>query len=213
MQRYTDLLSSVAMMIPAERAGNNGDSVNAVPPVPSSPRIPAWQSARTGIRCVPGLVGRAYAQCLAGCEQRCPPMPTPTPPPLLDPGCGSAQKTEKSVARLINQTSDSANSVSSGAIRSWRYCVHSGRRMRADRCTGDTWKRYVNSTGGGTDDKYTAHRIPTAKPDAMALIRIERPMRGPQTCWHRRASVTLCCFLAMKTTTTLKRLLQSRRWQ
>jgi hypothetical protein len=129
-----------------------------------------------------GLVGRAYAQCLATCEQKCRPA-TPPPPPLLDPRCGDRTKPGKIIC-TIDQPNVTKRETAYPAIQ---FAPNDIVHVEADGCvqtggTGDTWKRYVNPTGDGTNDKYHGLiRIPTAKPDANGLIRIEKAIHGPQT--------------------------------
>ena len=131
-----------------------------------------------------GLVGRAYAQCLAQCENKCHPAPTPTPlPPLLSPGCGNRAITGK-----IMCTIDQPNVTQRETVYpTVQFAPGDMVRIDADGCvqtggSGDTWKRYVNPTGGGTNDKYHGLiRIPTAQPDAGGLIRIEKANQRLQT--------------------------------
>src|SRR6266849_3205663 len=128
-----------------------------------------------------GLKGREYAQCLAQCEQKC--HPNPPPPPLLDPRCGDRTKTGK-----FNCTIDQpVVTRKETAYPQIQFAPNDIVQVNADGCvqTGghfDTWKRYVNPTGDGTNDKYHGLiRIPTAKPAGSGLVRIEKFIGKLQT--------------------------------
>ncbi len=128
-----------------------------------------------------GLKGRDYAQCRAQCEQKC--RPTRPPSPLLDPRCGVRTATGK-----FNCTIDQPVVTQHETVYpTVQFAPGDIVEVKADGCvqtggSGDTWKRYVNPTGGGTDTKYHGLiLIPTAKPAGSGLVRIQTVIGKLQT--------------------------------
>jgi hypothetical protein len=128
-----------------------------------------------------GLQAAQRAQCVAQCQKQCQPV-TP-PPPLLDPRCGDRTATGK-FSCTINQPVVNQHEHEYPAVQ---FAPGDTVDVQADGCvqtggTGDTWKRYVNPTGGGTNDKYHGLiRIPTANPAGGGLIRIQTVIGKHQT--------------------------------
>ncbi len=129
-----------------------------------------------------GLNGKAFAQCLGQCNQKCRP-PHPPPPPLLDPRCGNRTATgqfnctieepvvtqhETSYPAIVFAPGDIVNVKADGCVQTGGF--------------GDTWKRYVNPSGANAGTLYHGLiRIPTAKPAGSGLVRIESVIGKPQT--------------------------------
>jgi hypothetical protein len=128
-----------------------------------------------------GLTGREYAQCLGQCEKKC--HPAPPPPPLLDPRCGDRTKTGKFTC-TIDQPDVTRKETAYPQVQ---FAPNDVVQVEADGCVqtgghGDTWKRYVNPSGDGTNDKYHGLiRIPTAKPAGSGLLRFEKFIGRLQT--------------------------------
>jgi hypothetical protein len=128
-----------------------------------------------------GLKGREYAQCLGQCEKKC--HPSPPPPPLLDPRCGDRTKVGKFTC-TIDQPDVSHKEKEYPQVQ---FAPNDIVQVEADGCVqtgghGDTWKRYVNPSGDGTNDKYHGMiRVPTAKPAGSGLLRIEKFIGKLQT--------------------------------
>jgi len=143
MQRYTDLLSSVLLWMNSRRRelgimaillmGTTGSlfAQNFLPGKVQGQGFGVFRACRPSLRTVSGC-----------CEAAVSPMPTPTPPPLLDPGCGDRTKNGK-ISCTIDQPNVRQRETPYPVVQfaPWRYCVHSGRRMRADRWHGVHMKR------------------------------------------------------------------------
>jgi len=102
-----------------------------------------------------GLKGKDFAKCVAECLQRCRPAP-PKPKPSFDPRCSDRTATgviqcvitmppvnqhETPYPAVVFAPGDVVDAYADG-------CVQTGGH-------GDTWKRYVNPFGNGTDNPRT----------------------------------------------------------
>jgi hypothetical protein len=129
-----------------------------------------------------GLTGTNFTQCVKSCVQRCP-APPPPPQPTPDPGCSNRSIQGKITCTIYEPEVTKRETV----YPNIQFAPNDIVDVKADGCVqtggwGDTWKRYVNPTGDGTNDKYHGLiRIPTAKPAGSGLVRIQSVIGKLQT--------------------------------
>ena len=171
------LLCLFASSLPPTRSRWGSLSVPLVLLIGLSGAINAQESCQATCRSsdspCSGLTGTKFTQCVKQCVQACPPVKTPPPPKLLDPGCSN-----RAITGTIHCTIQQPNvKQHETPYPNIMFAPGDLVTVFADGCVqtgghGATWKRYVNPGGPESDTKYHGLvRIPTGTKDG-ALVRI-----------------------------------------